>query len=106
MRSLDHAIARRDMAIVGPAGLAGRESACAPAAAGRPAIVHAAEQLCVQQGGTFTLSVDGERFTCMAAGDATFNRRDLLDGKTLCESSGDGTWAEVPGLWYTCELPA
>ena len=82
----------------------GGSHASTTSAASRSAVFHEAEQLCVSQGGTFTLSVDGESFTCMAPDGVTFSRRDLQDGKALCESAGDGEWAEVLGLWYTCEL--
>ena len=91
--------------LTGPLLFLGGNHPSPPAAATRPAIFHAAERLCVAQGGTFVLSVDGETFTCMAPDDATFSRRDLLDGRSLCESTGDGAWTEVLGLWYTCELP-
>lgn len=90
--------------LTGPLLFLGGNHPSMPAAASRPAIFHAAERLCVQQGGAFTLSVDGESFTCMAPDDATFSRRDMVDGKSLCESTG-GEWVEVLGIWYTCELP-
>lgn len=82
----------------------GGNHASTSAAANPATIFQAAERLCVAQGGTFVLSLDGETCTCLAPDNATFRRRDLLDGRDLCESTG-GEWTDVFGLWYTCELP-
>jgi hypothetical protein len=65
----------------------------------------AARRLCAEQGGTFSVSADLETFTCVAPEWTTFTRRELMDGKTLCETTCAGEWEDVFHVWYTCRLP-